>query len=169
VRDAFLCCVFTGHYLATSVSLPPQFLLWANTPKYTILLWTTFDWNFFRSDKHSWNYVQMPAETLSCKLSVLLLFRFNCAQNLPTDFDKTSQYISRALVLLFSKWCMRTNGWIDMTKLMVSELARDQRSSISGFKDNNVKRTCLSHSDEKYYASWCVYFFRDDRMSQSWS
>jgi hypothetical protein len=34
IRDAFLCCVCTGHYLATSVSLPPQFLLWANTPQY---------------------------------------------------------------------------------------------------------------------------------------
>jgi hypothetical protein len=28
LRDAFLCCVCTGHYLATAVSLPPQFLLW---------------------------------------------------------------------------------------------------------------------------------------------
>jgi hypothetical protein len=31
VRDAFLCCVWTGHYLATAVFfLPPQFLLLAN-------------------------------------------------------------------------------------------------------------------------------------------
>jgi hypothetical protein len=33
VRDAFLCCMCTGHYLATAVSLPPQFLLRANTPQ----------------------------------------------------------------------------------------------------------------------------------------
>jgi hypothetical protein len=34
VRHAFLCCICTGHYLATVVSLPRQFLLWANTPQY---------------------------------------------------------------------------------------------------------------------------------------
>jgi hypothetical protein len=32
LRDGFLCCICTGHYLVTAVSLPPQFLLWANTP-----------------------------------------------------------------------------------------------------------------------------------------
>jgi hypothetical protein len=32
--DAFLCCMCTSHYLATAVSLPPQFLLWANVPQY---------------------------------------------------------------------------------------------------------------------------------------
>jgi hypothetical protein len=34
IRDAFLCCVCTGHYLETTVSLPSQFLPWANTPQY---------------------------------------------------------------------------------------------------------------------------------------
>jgi hypothetical protein len=35
IYDAFLCCLCKGHCLATAVSLPPQFLLWANTPQYT--------------------------------------------------------------------------------------------------------------------------------------
>jgi hypothetical protein len=44
-HDAFLCYVCKGHYLATAVSLPPQFLLWANTPQYIkkteIWIWRT--------------------------------------------------------------------------------------------------------------------------------
>jgi hypothetical protein len=32
--DAFFCCMCTSHYLATAVSLPPQFLLLANMPHY---------------------------------------------------------------------------------------------------------------------------------------
>jgi hypothetical protein len=35
IHDAFLCCVYMGHYLAIAVSLVPQFLLWANTPQYS--------------------------------------------------------------------------------------------------------------------------------------
>jgi hypothetical protein len=33
VHDAYLSCVFTGHYLTTGVPLPPQFFLWANAPQ----------------------------------------------------------------------------------------------------------------------------------------
>jgi hypothetical protein len=32
VHDTFLCCVCMGHNLAMAVSLPLQFVLWANTP-----------------------------------------------------------------------------------------------------------------------------------------
>jgi hypothetical protein len=35
--NAFLCCTCTGHYLATAVSLPPQFLFRANAPLFLCL------------------------------------------------------------------------------------------------------------------------------------
>jgi hypothetical protein len=34
VLDAFLCCVCTGHCLKMAVSLPLEFLRWADTPQY---------------------------------------------------------------------------------------------------------------------------------------
>jgi hypothetical protein len=34
--DAFLCCVCAGHYLKTTVSLSPHFLLWANMSIYIV-------------------------------------------------------------------------------------------------------------------------------------
>jgi hypothetical protein len=75
VRGAFLCCVCTDHYLATAVSQPPQFLLWANSPQYV------------QCSKHSFQYICFWKVVHESGENVYPYLKSNCAHLVVVKLD----------------------------------------------------------------------------------